>query len=549
MNEELQTSQEELHSMNEELATVNSQLEEKVLALEEATDDLRNLLRSTDIATLFLDTELRIRMFTPRFGRLFEVRPEDAGRPLEHFQPRVDDPGLLDDAREVIESVVPKTAEVRDAEGRWYVRRVLPYRTERDRVEGVVVTYSDVTALQEARRELAGLNRDLELRVEERTGLVQVLQDVTGIANTAGSVVEALERALARIAPRDGWDVGHVYWVAETGEIEPSAIWYQEPGSPDLSGFKAQTAAQRLAPGEGLVGRVIERKEPEWVSDLEAEPGRLLRDVAGTGLRSAIAFPLLVEREVVGVIEFFSSKPIEPVPDQLVVMASIGIQLGQVVERSRAERRLADLTVREQQRLGEELHEGLSQQVTGLAMLARSLHRRLVDRDGEEVDLAAELVENLETARSQVRDLSKGLVSQHLGARSVVEALEELAEEACRTYQVDCWVEAEEGLEIAEGRLATALYRIGREALNNALVHARPKTVVIRLGRGDGRVVLEVEDDGVGLPEDFETRGGLGLRIMRDRAAMLGGEVRLEPRAGGGARVRCVLPERAGRGG
>jgi chemotaxis methyl-accepting protein methylase/signal transduction histidine kinase len=406
-----------------------------------------------------------------------------------------------------------------------------------------------VLALEGARRELADLARDLERRVEERTGLVQLLQDVTGIANTAGSVVEAMERALARIAPRDGWQVGHVYWVDETGEVAPSAIWYQEPGAPEVSGFKAQTAARRFAPGEGLVGRVLERKEPEWISDLEAEPGRLLRDVAATGLRAAIAFPLLVEREVLGVIEFFSSRPIEPAPEQLVVMASIGIQLGQVVERSRAERRLADLTAREQQRLGEELHEGLSQQVTGLAMLARSLHRRLVDREGEEADLAAELVEDLETARIQVRDLSKGLVSEHLGARSVVEALEDLAEEVCRTYEVDCRVEVEEGLEVAEGRLATALYRIGREALNNALVHARAKTVVIRLGRRDGRIVLEVEDDGVGLPEDFEATGGLGLRIMRDRAAMLGGEVRFEAWAGGGARVRCVLPERAGRGG
>lgn len=172
-----------------------------------------------------------------------------------------------------------------------------------------------------------------------------------------------------------------------------------------------------------------------------------------------------------------------------------------------------------------------------------------MDRDGEDADLAAELVDNLEAARGQVRDLSKGLVSDHLGARSVVEALEELAEEICRTYEVDCRVEAEEGLELGEGRLAAALYRIAREALNNALVHAQAKTVVIRLGRRDGQVVLEVEDDGAGLPQDFEGTGGLGLRIMRDRAAMLGGEVRLEPREGGGTRLHCALPCRADRGG
>lgn len=170
-----------------------------------------------------------------------------------------------------------------------------------------------------------------------------------------------------------------------------------------------------------------------------------------------------------------------------------------------------------------------------------------MDRDGEDADLAAELVDNLEAARGQVRDLSKGLVSDHLGARSVVEALEELAEEICRTYEVDCRVEAEEGLELGEGRLAAALYRIAREALNNALVHAQAKTVVIRLAREDGRIVLEVEDDGAGLPEGFETTGGLGLRIMRDRASMLGGELSLGPRPEGGTLLRCIIPERAGR--
>ncbi|HEX6198935.1 MAG TPA: GAF domain-containing protein [Thermoanaerobaculia bacterium] len=85
---------------------------------------------------------------------------------------------------------------------------------------------------------------------------------MTGIANTAGSVGEAMERALERIGRWDGWEVGHVHWVDESGGLDPSSIWYREPGSPDVSGFKAQTAARRFAPGEGLVGRVLERKEP-----------------------------------------------------------------------------------------------------------------------------------------------------------------------------------------------------------------------------------------------------------------------------------------------
>jgi two-component system CheB/CheR fusion protein len=154
-NEEMETSKEELQSLNEELNTVNNQLQAKVGELEARTDDLNNLLNSTDVATLFLDRGLCIRWFTPSMKALLELLPADIGRPISHFAQRFSGGDLLEHARNVLERLVPSSTEVVDDLGRWYIRRTIPYRTERERIDGVVVTFAEITErkAEEQRRE------------------------------------------------------------------------------------------------------------------------------------------------------------------------------------------------------------------------------------------------------------------------------------------------------------------------------------------------------------------------------------------------------------
>jgi two-component system CheB/CheR fusion protein len=153
-NEELETSKEEMQSLNEELNTVNNQLQAKVQELEDRTNDLDNLLRSTDVATLFLDRELRIRWFTPAVGDLIDAMRSDVGRPLAHLALKFEDDAFRSDAEAVLGTLQAREAEVQSHAGRWYLRRTLPYRTEDDRIEGVVVTFMDVTDRHEADAEL-----------------------------------------------------------------------------------------------------------------------------------------------------------------------------------------------------------------------------------------------------------------------------------------------------------------------------------------------------------------------------------------------------------
>lgn len=149
-NEELETSKEELQSLNEELSTVNHELQNKVAELETANDDLSNLLSSTELATLFLDSDFRIKRFTPAATQLFNLIPSDLGRPIGNFTHRVEDPSLLDDAARVVDTLQPNVKQVCSTEGRWYIRRILPYRTESNKISGVVITFSDVTELKQA---------------------------------------------------------------------------------------------------------------------------------------------------------------------------------------------------------------------------------------------------------------------------------------------------------------------------------------------------------------------------------------------------------------
>jgi two-component system CheB/CheR fusion protein len=151
-NEELETSKEELQSLNEELRSVNDQQRETVAELRERTADLDNLLGSTGIATLFLDADLSVRWFSPGLRDLFHVREADISRPIGHVVRRFRDDALEEECRDVLRSLDRSERRVTSEQGRIFQRLITPYRTVDDRIAGVVVTFSDVTAIHEARR-------------------------------------------------------------------------------------------------------------------------------------------------------------------------------------------------------------------------------------------------------------------------------------------------------------------------------------------------------------------------------------------------------------
>lgn len=153
-NEELTTSKEELQSLNEELQTVNAELQSKVDDLTWVRNDMTNLLNSTEIATVFLDNEMKLRRFTTHATKLFKLIPGDIGRPLSHVVTDLDYPGLNDDALEVLRTLVFKEEVATTRDGRWFRVRIMPYRTQSNVIDGVVITFVDITEIKQLEAEL-----------------------------------------------------------------------------------------------------------------------------------------------------------------------------------------------------------------------------------------------------------------------------------------------------------------------------------------------------------------------------------------------------------
>ncbi|HXX55189.1 MAG TPA: PAS domain-containing protein, partial [Methanoregula sp.] len=182
-NEELTTSKEELQSLNEELMTVNAELQAKNDELALANNDMRNLLNSTQIPTLFLDNNLRIKRYTNAATTLFTLIPGDIGRPITDITSHLRHGGLLDDVRTVLETLVFKEMQVESDDKRWYMLRIMPYRTLENLIDGAVITFFDITDLKR-----------LEQVLEERkhlcilAELVQESDDAVVVQDTMGSI-------------------------------------------------------------------------------------------------------------------------------------------------------------------------------------------------------------------------------------------------------------------------------------------------------------------------------------------------------------------------
>ena len=169
-NEEMVTSKEELQSLNEELTTLNAELQSKNEELSETGDDLKNLLNSTQVATLFLDNNLKIKRFTPYATKIVSLIQSDIGRPITDIVSDLQYGNLAKDAKEVLKTLVSKEAQVQTMGGSWYLMRIVPYRTTENVIDGVVITFSDITDLKR-------LEESLAERAEYAEGIIRTVRE------------------------------------------------------------------------------------------------------------------------------------------------------------------------------------------------------------------------------------------------------------------------------------------------------------------------------------------------------------------------------------
>ena len=267
-NEELLTSKEELQSLNEELTALNSQLQESLERQRTTANDLQNILYSTDVATLFLDSNLKIRFFTPAATAVFTLIPTDIGRPLTDLHARSVDNTLSEDAMAVLRTSEPVEREIETENGAWFNRRIMPYRTEGNGTEGVVMTFTDITqrkqtakALEEATREAERANMAKSRFLAAAShDLRQPLQTLSLLKGLLEKIIDGApaRKLLSRLEETTGAMSGMLNTLLDINQIDAGVV------QPTISEFPINTLLNRLrdeftyhAEAKGLGFRVM----------------------------------------------------------------------------------------------------------------------------------------------------------------------------------------------------------------------------------------------------------------------------------------------------
>jgi two-component system CheB/CheR fusion protein len=448
-SEELETSKEELQSVNEELTTLNHELKEKIEEVSRANSDLQNLMTSTDIGVLFLDLSLDIKRFTPRAQDLFNIIPTDIGRPLAHLTHRLECDDLTDDARLVLQDLRTVERDVRSTDGRRYLARLHPYRSVEDRIEGVVLTFLDVTELKRA-------------------------EDALRVRDVMLQASEARFRLALRTAP--------VVMLNQDRELRYT--WgYMMGGEID---FVGQTDAQLFVAAEAERLAALKRSVLE----------------SGAGRREEIVLTMGGRQHVYD----FNIEPIRTA-DGIggVSCAAVDVTASRLAERTLrdADRRKDELLAT----LAHELRDPLAPLQAALDL------QKLAGDDLAEVERAREMMErqvsqivHLVEDLLDVSRLTQGKLAIRCNPIAVsavvdaaLEATRQLAEKAGQRLTVEQPPEPA----IVEGDL-TRLTQVLTNLVNNAVKYTPPGGhIAIRVEAAPGAVRMVVADDGVGIAADM----------------------------------------------
>jgi PAS domain S-box-containing protein len=216
-----------------------------------------------------------------------------------------------------------------------------------------------------------------------------------------------------------------------------------------------------------------------------------------------------------------------------------------ITERKGLEEAILEISAKEQRRIAQDLHDGLGQHLTGIAFMSKVLQEKLSDRSLPEAVEAAKIVEMVNQAIDNTRQLARGLHPVEVEPQGLMSALKKWATEVEELFHIGCRFHCDTPLYVHDGNLATHLYRIAQEAVNNAIRHGKARNIAIGLSGKNGTGILTIADDGDGFPVNPANQPGVGLSIMNYRADLVGGSLKVHPNENRGITVTCMFPMRS----
>lgn len=374
-----------------------------------------------------------------------------------------------------------------------------------------------------AEESLQKAHEELERRVEERTAeltlanerLQREVEDRRRAEEALWKTKQQFELAIRGTS--DGlWD-----WNVVTNDV-----WFA-PRFKELLGFEVQELPDTFS---------------SWESRLH--PGDHDRMLEAIRLHFEQRRPYDIEyrlRTKSGVYRWFRARG-EAIRDETGKVARMAGSLQDVTDRKELEKELSRISTYEQQRIGQELHDSTQQELAGLGLIAQSLAESLGETAAPEAKTAIRLSRGLGEALERLRRLARGLVPLDVYERGLVSALAELAIRVNELPEITCTFECDENVEIGDNLVATQLHAIAQEAVTNAMKHSHADRILISLHGSHEVVTLEICDDGEGIQRKSDHMTGMGLRIMRYRAGLVGAVLDIQPADGGGTLVTCRLP-------
>ena len=425
--------------------------------------------------------------------------------------------------------------------------------------------------------------REAEVRRQRRRTdeTLKVEHAITRIMANASSLEEASPGIVQLLIDGLEVDFGALWMLDEKRQVlEPFVLNLRAP-SPQLQTFMQESRRLSVSLGTGLPGAVWGQRRAVWLTDLAQENNLPRREAAITaGLKSAMAFPIQRAMDFIGVLEFFTVQRMEQDPNLLNMMTAIGSELGQFIQRRRAEddlrrahdeleariqqrtaelrtandklqasiterrrleHELLEITDKERRRIGLDLHDDLGQKLSGIALMIKGLELRLIKQDASVAKEAGKIHSLVQQAMSHASDLAHDLATLDRKGSDLPAALKDLAEHARELFAITCRFKVDGEIPPLEPHTVGELYKIAQEAVTNAIKHGKAKKVGISLTNGSDRLVLTIQNDGLPFPDLNSQHTGMGLRIMNYRASLIGASLEVKGIAKG-TRVTCSLP-------
>ena len=518
--EELETSKEELQSVNEELTTVNQELKIKIEELGLTNNDFQNLINAGELGTIFLDRDLRVKFSTPTANQIFNLMRSDVGRPLSHITSQLIYEDLHADVEQVLADLRTIDREAQTRDGRWIFTRIRPYRTVDDRIEGIVLTFQDITE-----------RHSVEERLRENEERLRLLVDCAVDYAIFTMTVEGMV---------DSWNAGAERMFGYRAD--------EIIGQPVEVLFTPEDRAARL-PERELRRAQETGRAPDERFHVRRDGSRFYCSGVTTRLGERLGFAKIA-RDL--------SANRQATDELKAVRADLELRVHERTDQLEAEVRAGaaahahvtellrrNVTAQEDERgrIARDLHDQLGQQLTALRLSLQRHRDWLAARDATSADFD-EVVALADGIDHDIDFLSWQLRPAVLDDLGLTAALPLFVEQWSAHYRIPAEYHARG---ISAGQIGPeaeiTFYRVAQEAMNNIIKHAHASRVDVLLESRDDAVLLVVEDDGIGFdPGGGTTRdAGIGIAGMQERARLIGATLQVESKPGAGTSVflRC----------